>query len=75
MKLITRVRVQLKTSHFKRLAGIAAGLGFLAAGGAIYANNGYDSSMLFLIGLLLIPLGVITIGSILVGKIDEETYS
>ena len=69
------IRRQLRNLQLNKLAGIAAGLGFLTAGGAIYANNGYDSSMLFLIGLLFLPLGVITIGSILVGKIDEEPYS
>ncbi len=72
MKLSTRV--QLRAGNFKRLAGIAAGLSLLSAGWVIYANHGYESSMLFLTGLLMVPLGVAVIGSFIVGRIDEESY-
>ena len=72
--MIRSPRNQLKTRNLKKLAGLSTGLGFLAAGWTIYSNHGFDSSMLFFIGLLLVPLGVITLGISLVGS-SEETYN
>ena len=67
-------RVPQKTSDLKRLAGLATGLLFLLAGWIIYTGHGYDSSLLFFIGFLLLPLGVITLGISLLGSSEEPHH-
>ena len=64
------LRIQLKILGTKRLAELTTGIGFLLSGLTIYTNHGFESSAVFLLGFLTIPLGVIMVGVALVGKMD-----
>ena len=45
----------------------------LLAGLTIYSNHGFASSMVFFVGFLMIPLGLILLGTALVRvTVDEE---
>lgn len=53
------------------LLGLAVGLGFLFTGLTIYSNHGFDSKWLFFVGFLMVPIGVLVLGTALV-RIPEE---
>ena len=44
----------------------------LLAGVTIYSNHGFASSMVFFLGFLMIPLGLILVGTALVRVTPEE---
>ncbi len=65
------LRSHFKALNSKKLARLIAGLGLIAAGWTIYLNNGFDYSILFFAGFLMLPLGIVIAGMVLVG-IDES---
>ncbi len=55
----------------KTVGGSVAGLTTIILGWLIFSNNGYDSALLFLVGSLLLPVGVFTLGTALTGGFGE----
>jgi hypothetical protein len=46
-------------------------MGLLFAGWAIYSNNGFDSKWLFFLGFLMVPIGLLVLGTTLV-RVPED---
>lgn len=59
------IRLQLRTLNPWKLARLTVGLGLIAAGWTIYSNNGFDYSIIFFAGFLMLPLGVLVAGTAL----------
>jgi len=65
-------RLHHVSRNLTQLVGLAAGLGFLFTGWAIYSNNGFDSKWLFFIGFLMVPTGLLVLGNTLIKTPAEE---
>ncbi len=63
---------RLGTLDFRKLIGVAVGLGVLLVGVTIYSNHGFESSIIFFIGFLMVPLGLIVLGTVLVRVPSDE---
>lgn len=63
--------VLLKFEALKTFGGTAVGSLMLVAGWSIYTNNGYDSALVFFVGLILLPVGLYALASAVTGQFGE----
>ncbi len=57
---------KLRTLDHKRFIGVAIGLVLLFVGVTIYSNHGFQSGIIFFLGFLMVPMGLIVLGTVLV---------
>lgn len=64
-----------KFEAVKTFGGTALGATMLLAGWTIYSNNGYSSSLVFFLGMILLPTGLYTLASGVTGGFGESPRS
>lgn len=69
------VSADSSTEILKTLVGILLGLAVLLGGWIIFSAEGFYSPMLFLTGTIMIPLGVLLLGTSLTGGLGESPPS
>ncbi len=68
-------RLFLKFEALKTFGGASLGGVMVLAGWSIYSNNGYDSALVFFLGLILLPLGLYTLATAVTGGFGESPWS
>ncbi len=63
------------TEILKTLVGVVLGLAILLGGWIVFSAEGFYSPMLFLIGTIMVPLGVLLLGTSLTGGFGESPTS
>ncbi len=63
------------TEILKTLVGVLLGLATLLGGWIIFSAEGFYSPMLFLTGTIMVPLGVLLLGTSLTGGFGESPSS
>jgi sulfite exporter TauE/SafE len=64
-------RALLKFEALKTFGGTAVGGIMLVAGWSIYTNNGYNSALVFFVGLVLLPVGLYALAGAVTGQFGE----
>ncbi len=74
-RALSRVLVDSSAEILKTLVGILLGLATLLGGWIIFSSNGFYSPLLFLTGTIMLPLGVLLLGTSLTGGFGESPHS
>jgi hypothetical protein len=69
---LSQVLVESGTQTLKTLLGILVGLALLLGGWIIFSSEGFYSPVLFLTGTLMMPLGLLLLGTSLTGGFGES---
>ncbi len=68
---MSQLLAESETRTLKTLLGILLGLASILAGWIIYSSEGFYSSVLFLTGTLMMPLGLLLLGISLTADLGE----
>jgi len=69
---LSQVLVESGTQTLKMLLGILMGLALMLGGWIIFSSEGFYSPVLFLTGTLMMPLGLLMLGTTLTGGFGEN---
>ncbi len=72
---LTQVLVESGTQTLKTLLGILLGLASMVGGWIIFSSEGFYSPVLFLAGTLMMPLGLLLLGTSITGGFGEGPRS
>jgi len=72
---LSQVLVESGTKTLQMLLGILMGLALILGGWIIFSSEGFYSPVLFLTGTLMMPLGLLPLGTSLTGGFGESPRS
>lgn len=67
-------RVPLRFEALKTFGATALGGVMLIAGWSIFSHNGYDSALVFFLGLILLPAGLYALTGAVTGEFGESPW-
>ena len=70
---MSQVLVETGTKTLQMLLGILMGLALMLGGWIIFSSEGFYSPVLFLTGTLMMPLGLLMLGTSLTGGFGENS--
>jgi len=69
---LSKVLIESGTKTLQTLLGILMGLALMLGGWIIFSSEGFYSPVLFLTGTLMMPLGLLLLGTSLTGGFGES---
>jgi uncharacterized sodium:solute symporter family permease YidK len=69
---LSQIILETDAKKLKTLVGILLGLASIVAGWILFSSEGFYSPTLFLSGMLMMPIGVLMVGIVLTGLIEEH---
>ncbi len=65
-------REDLWVEALKSFGGVGLGAMLLIGGAAVFLNNGFESSSIFLLGMIMIPTGLYVLATALTGGLGVD---